>query len=285
MLRLFEVKKFEELTEWMKDPDLEGFDEDNISHFYGVLKARLFDRVELPAELLLGYDENIVRYWRTITEKRNVQGKFFIRSTSIPILLFTEIYLDRYFSDREALLKSLNQHVDKFNEYTPHSEQIEAYSVDDLNKIAFWSATGSGKTLLMHINILQYKHYLKKHNRERELNRIILLTRMKDYRQQHLGEFELSNIKADLFSKEGRSLYSGGDVEIIDIHKLREESGEKTVAVEAFEGNNLVMVDEGHRGSEPSSESRPVGCNGEISYARMDFPLNIRRPLGVHKSE
>jgi hypothetical protein len=38
-------------------------------------------------------------------------------------------------------------------------------------------------------------------------------------------------------------------VEIIDIHKLREEMGEKTVAVDAFEGNNLVLVDEGHRGT------------------------------------
>jgi len=26
-------------------------------------------------------------------------------------------------------------------------------------------------------------------------------------------------------------------------------TGEKTVAIEAFEGNNLVLVDEGHRGS------------------------------------
>ena len=38
-------------------------------------------------------------------------------------------------------------------------------------------------------------------------------------------------------------------VEIIDIHKLREDMGEKTVAIDAFEGNNLVLVDEGHRGS------------------------------------
>ncbi|GIV24574.1 MAG: hypothetical protein KatS3mg026_0266 [Bacteroidia bacterium] len=38
-------------------------------------------------------------------------------------------------------------------------------------------------------------------------------------------------------------------VEILDIHKLRDEVGEKTVAVEAFEGNNLVLVDEGHRGT------------------------------------
>ena len=28
-----------------------------------------------------------------------------------------------------------------------------------MNKLAYWSATGSGKTLIMHINILQFKNY------------------------------------------------------------------------------------------------------------------------------
>ena len=54
---------------------------------------------------------------------------------------------------------------------------------------------------------------------------------------------------ADLFSKDGKSLFAGKSIEIIDIHKLREDMGEKTVAIDAFEGKNLVLVDEGHRGS------------------------------------
>ena len=49
--------------------------------------------------------------------------------------------------------------------------------------------------------------------------------------------------------KEIRNLFSGSQVEIIDIHKLADKMGDKTVAVEAFEGKNLVLVDEGHRGS------------------------------------
>ncbi|MGC8742008.1 MAG: DEAD/DEAH box helicase family protein [Candidatus Sumerlaeaceae bacterium] len=126
---------------------------------------------------------------------------------------------------------------------------MEPYTRQDLNKLAFWMATGSGKTLLMHINILQYQHYLKKHNREGELNRIILLTPNEGLSHQHLEEFQLSGIEAELFSKEGRNLFTGRAVEIIDIHKLRDEMGEKTVAVEAFEGDNLVLVDEGHRGT------------------------------------
>ncbi|MDA6810340.1 hypothetical protein OSL51_26725, partial [Escherichia coli] len=38
-------------------------------------------------------------------------------------------------------------------------------------------------------------------------------------------------------------------IEVIDINKLADEMGDKTVAVEAFEGNNLVLIDEGHKGT------------------------------------
>ena len=45
-------------------------------------------------------------------------------------------------------------------------DKIPAYEMADLRKIAFWNATGSGKTLLMHVNILQYQHYLDLHGQE-----------------------------------------------------------------------------------------------------------------------
>lgn len=251
LLDLFEVSDFNSLAAWLLDPSYEGFDENNISHYCHVLSSRLFDRQELPADLLLAYDQNIVRYWKQITERRNrLQGKIlFPKYFQYLALLFTEIYLDRYFTNVEKLLKNLNERVNQFNSDLPQSDQIEPYQVEDLNKIAFWMATGSGKTLLMHINILQYRHYLKQHNHNRTINRIILLTPNEGLSKQHLEEFGLSNISAELFAKEGRSLFTGQAVEIIDIHKLREESGDKTVAVESFEDNNLVLVDEGHRGA------------------------------------
>jgi hypothetical protein len=177
-------------------------------------------------------------------------------------LLFAEIYLDRYFRDPDKLLAELNQHVGRFNDgewppgeagriVAPLSErdQVEPYELGDLRKLAFWMATGSGKTLLMHINILQYRHYLALHGRDGELNRIILLTPNEGLSRQHLAEFQESGMEAELFAKDGGSLFRGRAVEIIDIHKLREDTGEKTVAVDAFEGNNLVLVDEGHRGA------------------------------------
>ncbi|GIW56285.1 MAG: type III restriction endonuclease subunit R [Nitrospiraceae bacterium] len=252
MLSLFGVSSFERLTANLKAPELEGFDENNVSRFYHALclHTPADKRPHLPDDLLLAYDQNIVRHWKRITERRNHGGPFlYPKYFQYLALLFIEIYLDRYFRDPETLLAELNAHVDAFNTTAPEGSRVESYTRQDLNKVAFWMATGSGKTLLMHINILQYQHYLKEHNRERELNRIILLTPNEGLSHQHLAEFQLSGIEAELFSKEGRGLFTGGAVEIIDIHKLREEMGEKTVAVDAFEGNNLVLVDEGHRGT------------------------------------
>lgn len=249
ILDLFGVSSFEKLAERMRAPELEGFDENNVSKFYQNLRL-LFDRPELPPDMLLAYDQNIVRHWQRIVQRRNHAGNIlYPKYFQYLALLFTEIYLDRYFRNPDKLLEDLNAHVEQFNQDAPEASRIEPYTRQDLNKIAFWMATGSGKTLLMHINILQYQHYMNLHGNDRQLNRIILLTPNEGLSHQHLKEFRLSGIQAELFSKESRGLFTSRSIEIIDIHKLREEMGEKTVAVEAFEGNNLVLVDEGHRGA------------------------------------
>lgn len=249
ILDLFGVSGLEQLAERMRAPELEGFDENNVSKFYQNLRL-LFDRPELPHDMLLAYDQNIVRHWQRIAVRRNKAGhNLYPKYFQYLALLFTEIYLDRYFRNPDKLLEDLNAHVEAFNPDRADRDKIETFKRPDLNKIAFWMATGSGKTLLMHINILQYQHYLNLHGNDRQMNRIILLTPNEGLSHQHLEEFHLSGIQAELFSKEGRGLFTSRSIEIIDIHKLREEMGEKTVAVDAFEGNNLVLVDEGHRGA------------------------------------
>ncbi len=269
MLHLFELDTFEKLADTLKDPSYEGFDEENISRFCQVLKLRMFERHELSADVLLGYDQNIVRHWRKITERRNRQERpLFPKYFQYLAMLFTEIYLDRYFRDAAGLLACLNAYLVEFNAGLPASIQLKFYEPDELNKLAFWQATGSGKTLQMHVNILQYQHYLALHGRERELNRIILLTPNEGLSQQHLREFELSGMQPALFSKEGRGLFAGRSVEIIDVHKLKEEMGEKTVAIDAFESNNLVLVDEGHRGASGSEwmDKRNRLCEKGFSF-------------------
>ncbi len=247
ILSLFEVGSLEELAVSLKDPRLEGYDSDNVSFFYHQLTVPgLFESGELTADILLQYDQNIFRHTRAIRGRRDddIRWKYFQYLS----LLFTEIYLDRYFRDPQKLLSALNQYVQNFN--TQHEgDQIKPYTEADLSKLAFWKATGSGKTLIMHVNILQFKHYLAQYGRERELNRIILLTPNEGLSYQHLVEYGLSGLEAEIFDKNQGGLFSSGQIEIIDINKLKEDMGVKTVAVDAFEGNNLLLVDEGHRGS------------------------------------
>jgi hypothetical protein len=261
LLSLFGVKRFEDLAGHLRYEKLEGLDENNIHHFHHALTAQLFNLTYLPTELLLEYDQNIVKHSQRLNDRRITVGenpivwKYFQYLT----LLFTEIYLDRYFTDATALLKTLNAQVAATNTDRLEAEQITAFDEQaeawlQLNKLAYWSATGSGKTLLMHANILQYQFYLEKHGRRRELNRIILLTPNEGLSQQHLREFGIAGISAELFNKDGRGLFAGQAVEILDIHKLKDEMGDKTIAIDAFEGSNLVLVDEGHRGASGGEE-------------------------------
>ena len=256
VLSLFDVQHFEELAKDLRDETLEGLDENNIHHFYHVLTAHHFNLTQLPADLLLEYDQNIVRHTQRLNERRITCGEEPIvwKYFQYLALLFSEIYLDRYFRDPKALLADLNAQVSICNADMPDGDRItvldeSAEAWPQLNKLAFWMATGSGKTLLMHGNILQYQHALALHGRRRELNRILLLTPNEGLSQQHLHEFEAAGIDAELFNKDGRGLFSGQAVEILEVTRLRDEMGDRTVAVDAFEGNNLVLVDEGHRGA------------------------------------
>ncbi|WP_419603711.1 DEAD/DEAH box helicase family protein [Thiolapillus sp.] len=251
MLAQFGAETLEAMGNTLSADHLIGFDEENSSKFvYELMTWMPEESREVKDDQLRQYDDNIVRHWRRITERRNHSG-----NTLYPLyfqylsLLFTEHYLERYFSDRAALCADLNRFRESFNERLPEREHITPFEEGDLNKLAIWIATGGGKTLIMHVNILQFQHYLQKAGRDRDFNRVILLTPNEGLSVQHEQELAESGIEGSLFVKDGGELFTGTGVEIIDIHKLREKSGEKTVAVESFESNNLVLVDEGHRGA------------------------------------
>ena len=74
LLDLIGVATFEDLAKNMRDPAFEGFGEDGISKYHQNMRL-LFDRPELPNDVLLAYDENIVRHWKRITEKRSKWGR------------------------------------------------------------------------------------------------------------------------------------------------------------------------------------------------------------------
>src|SRR5690606_27737266 len=142
------------------------------TRFLEDLKSHLYLTDKITESMIQQYDENIVRYTKEISENRDelIVWKYFQYLS----LLFTEIYLEKFFSNRLGLLNELNSFVRKYNEKQlekalskPRKKGekdfvAEPFTDKDLNKLAFWNATGSGKTLLMHINIKQYLHYAHK---------------------------------------------------------------------------------------------------------------------------
>ena len=109
-------------------------------------------------------------------------------------------------------------------------------------------ATGSGKTLLLHLHYRQFMHYNRK-----PLDNILLITPNEGLSQQHLDELQASNIPAARFdlNEPGSLVGQQGTVKVTEITKIvmvKKGEGE-SVPVETFEGHNLIFVDEGHKGS------------------------------------
>ena len=95
-------------------------------------------------------------------------------------MLFTEIYLDRYFSDKEAFCSELNEWVQQQRDRSSGPIWLGDYTPQRLNKLAYMCATGSGKTLMMHINILQFLYYLRRAQRSgsmMKINKVLLVTK------------------------------------------------------------------------------------------------------------
>nr|WP_284048060.1 DEAD/DEAH box helicase family protein [Marinobacter sp. ATCH36] len=249
MLTFFNTEKLAGLKLRLGEGWHEGIDDDGQSKFFQELMRGLFNPNLIAEADLRRYDLNIVGYWQAITAGRNklegheLQMKYFQYLS----LLFSEIYLDWYFNKRQALLDGVNEQLARYRE-EKGSEPFRDFTADDLNKVAFWNATGSGKTLLLHVNIKQYLNYFQAGHVDSHPDKIILLTPNEGLSRQHLEELKLSGFPAQHFNK-NQTLKYPGMVEVIDINKLGDEMGDKTVAVEAFEGNNLVLVDEGHRGT------------------------------------
>lgn len=251
-LAIFNSENFEQFKVHFANEELENIDDEGRSGFIKkIISENLYNPNLITDSQLLQYDENIIKHTKTINRKRSkkISWKYFQYLT----LLFTEIYLDQYFDNRENLKNNLNMFLNQFLLVSGLPlEGITQYTNEDLAKIAFWNATGSGKTLILHINILQYKHYMTQSGRYK-VNKFILLTPNEGLSAQHLAELEQSDIDAEIFSGTTNSLFSEAfKIEIIEITKIKKDksgSGGKTFDISAFGNNNLLLVDEGHRGS------------------------------------
>jgi hypothetical protein len=171
-----EVRAMQTLAKLLRDCP-EGVDSDNLHRFYQQLKNNWrIDAILSPAALLQ-YEQNIVSHteWLNQGRERPIEWKYYQWLS----LLFGEIYLHQYFSDREKLLSQINDYVRRFNAHYKEKNiatGISEYTLEELNKLCLQNATGSGKTLVMHVNYRQFAHYAKEAGKHDAVTRTLLIT-------------------------------------------------------------------------------------------------------------
>lgn len=247
------LRPVQPLAKTVKDAP-EGMTSENLHQFYKALDVHLQAGAQITRADLLRYEHNIVSHTLAINEKRDrpIVWKYYQWLS----LLFAEIYLDRFFADREALLNALNAYVDAFDTYWTdegYETGITPYELDDLNKLSLQNATGSGKTLLMHVNFLQFRHYASKSLLKHDLTRTVLITPNEQLSLQHAREMKGSNIVASRLLTDSGDLLSSGksglrQVDFTEVTKLGDTDGPNVIATRNLGDQNLLLVDEAHRG-------------------------------------
>ena len=240
----FGYKTTGDLLNDVKNVD-EGFSPNGHSSAYEFLMSRVEPNSVIEKELPI-FDANIKRHLAAINNQR--RQPIVLRYFQYLALLYTEIFLDWKFNRPGEFLRQLNVFVQTRNDARGPSDAMDTcFEPEDLEKLAFWMATGAGKTLIMHINYHQYLHYCKE-----ALDHVVLITPNEGLSEQHLGELDNSAIGRERFNVEGNRLARAHNaMQVIEMTKLVEEKRGSGVSVpiEAFEGNNLIFVDEGHKGS------------------------------------
>jgi len=187
---------------------------------------------ELSEEKHRELDSNINSYLERLNSSRD--SPIQLRYYQYLAVFFTEFLLEQ----RGEFIENFNSFVDE--EFWQFDEEV--LHLQEFSKLAYWMATGSGKTHIMHINMLQ----TLSHFDEREFDNFILVAPTEQVAEQHreeLSEFGIGNCNIRENSVDGRI------IQVTDINKLkRGETGPKTVDVEEFGTENVIFVDEGHKG-------------------------------------
>jgi hypothetical protein len=253
--RLFGARGLQDLKQPLNVQ--EGPAGDGQTYFYGALLGRVEDK--RLRERLHEYDSRILGYESRLAKAR---GRFSFKYFQYLCLLYTEIFLDRTTENPSAFLRELNGFLKLLRKEEITLSNFPDFDEEDLRRLAFFMATGSGKTLLLHVNFWQVLYYLEKGQHpealvarpdlRREFDTILLVTPNEGLSQQHLDEFQRSGIEAKLLIEDrtGQRTISPR-IRVIEIHKLAEEPSKEGVSIllEELGNRNLVFVDEGHKGT------------------------------------
>jgi len=246
LLSLFGVDDFKDLQQKLKDAQ-EGIDSDGRTYFVNTLISAFSNR-KISEEDLLRYDLNIQDYVRRINFKRgNVTLKYF----QYLAVLFTEIVLDNLKNRKLRFIYELNEFLSRYKDEEVKDFIVE-FNEDDLKKLAFYMATGSGKTLIAHINYYQFFNY-----KLFSPDNILFITPNEGLSKQHFEELQKSGIPAKLYSGNlNTNIRASNEVLVIEMTKFVEEKkgGGVTLPVDTFEGKNLIFIDEGHKGKKSEEQ-------------------------------
>src|SRR5699024_8012524 len=207
-------------------------------------------RVDISNQKLREYDQNISSHSAKINKNRQQKDRIVFKYFQLLAGFYTEYYLDRVTSDKTGFLHDLNGFVSEQEDKHRSKVQYTAFEADDLNKLAFWMATGSGKTLIMHLNYYQFLHYQPK--LDQKPDNLLLITPNAGLTHQHAKELSMSGIPNQYYLDSDSG--AGADPETVKLIEITKFVDDKTgdgdsIEVASFEGNNLVFVDEGHKGS------------------------------------
>ena len=198
--------------------------------FLEELVAHLPASAALSVADLERFDANLVAHTQTINARRKYKGDIAWKYFQWLSLMFVEIYLDRYFNDRQGLCLELNNFVERFNEHHRLQKRdtgISLFAVEDLNKVCLQNATGSGKTLLMHVNLLQFAHHARATGQADAYSRVIVLSPNERLSEQHERELRENGFYPEALRQESDLVSRGQsalDVPLLtEITKLADE--------------------------------------------------------------
>ena len=255
------------LFDAMKDAE-EGYHPDGRSHVGRMLGSRKQCTVA-PGDLAR-YDDNVRRHLASMNARRRepITLRYFQQLAA----LYAELFLDRRAAAPEALAEEIHRYVRARGHSVTHV--VRRFTPDDLNKLAFWMATGSGKTLIMHLNYLQFLHY----GGDEGLDNIILITPNEGLSAQHMAEMEASGISSARFGETGLLAGHRRTVRVTEITKLVERRRGRgtgvSIEVQALGDRNLVF--RGPRDTAGRAE-RP-GARSGTPWPHAASPSNTAPP-------
>jgi len=269
ILGQFGYETFEDLRDDFNHKET-GTSTTGCTFFAATLKSNSGKKVD--DRLIQEYDEAIQDYEKRLRGNR-AEPFFSFKYFQWFSLLFTEYFFDSFYNRKEYFIQQLNSFLRSDTDF----KDIEVFTENDLKKLAYWMATGSGKTLIMHCNYWQIIKYFK------EWENIILITPNEGLSRQHYESFTESGIPSKLYSGSEESLKTKeGEVLILEITKLvKEKEGEGvSVDVDYFsESKNLVFIDEGHKGSK-SEEQTWKNLRQHLTRGNSSFTFEYSATFG-----